>query len=511
MSPLLIGLFYALSAASVQGSPPSALAASSQAAPAPDECASLISEYRSLLAIPNVASDPPGLQRNADRLRSLLIERGLAAQLLTSGKDNAPAAVYAEWRVPDARRTYVLYAHYDGQPINPGDWKVTTPFEPVLLSARADRGGRRIDWNDACTGDPGDKRIYARSAADDKLGVFAILAALGKLRRLGQAPAFNLKIFFEGEEEAGSPNLQAMLEHNRDILRSDGWIIIDGPADPSGVNQISLGVRGDTGLDVTVYGPSRPLHSGHFGNWAPNPAMNLSRLLASMADRDGHVLIKGFYADTKPPTRSEIAELDRLPRIDAKLRDDLGLARSDGQGRRIQELMLLPSLNVNGIKAADVGRDARNVIPAEATASLDLRLAKGDDYRRQLERVVAHVKRQGFHVTFQAPTPDERRKFPLIARLVLHSGYNAERTPLNNVLARDVIRAVRSVGPAFVLPTLGGSLPLYVFRQTLGAPTITVSLSNEDSNQHAEDENVRLKNIWSATTVATAIMSLGIL
>ena len=146
----------------------------------------------------------------------MMRRRGLAPRLLESADGQAPPIVYGEWRVPGATRTYILYAHYDGQPVTPADWTVTPPFQP-----------RRV-------GEGEDARIYARSASDDKAGVMAILAAVDALRAEGRAPSFNLKIVLEGEEEAGSPNLAALLRRHRETLRSDGWVIIDGPAHQSG-------------------------------------------------------------------------------------------------------------------------------------------------------------------------------------------------------------------------------------------------------------------------------------
>src|SRR5262249_38716198 len=158
---------------------------------------------------------------------------------------------------------------------------------------------------------------------------------------------FNLKIVFEGEEEAGSPHLAALLRRHHDLLQSDGWIIVDGPAHQSGPPLLSLGVRGDTHVDVTVYGPARPLHSGHYGNWAPNPAMMLARLLASMKDETGRVTIAGFYDDVVPLTAAERAAIAAAPRPDADLRRELGLGWTEGNGASLTELLLQPSLNIN--------------------------------------------------------------------------------------------------------------------------------------------------------------------
>ncbi len=467
----------------------------------------ILAEYVRLLAIPNVASDTPNIRRNADWLVAKMRAQGLSPRLLEGPDATVPPAVYGEWIVPGASRTYVIYAHYDGQPVTPADWTSTRPFEPRLYTDRLDRGGQPVAGLPG-TLDP-EWRLYGRSASDDKAGVMAILTAIDALKAQGKRPAFNLKIVFEGEEEAGSPHLAAILAAHRALLGSDGWIIFDGPDNQSETKQVVLGVRGVVGAGITVYGPARPLHSGHYGNWAPNPAMQLAQLLASMKDRDGRVTIKGFYDDVTPLTPAEQAMIAAIPDSDAKLKRDLGLSTSDGGGRSVAAMTQLPSLSVTGLSSADVGEKARNVIPATATAALDMRLVAGNDHQRQYDRLVAHIRAQGFHVVDHAPTLEERRAHGPIALVTKVGGYNAERTALDHPLATAAIRAVKSRHPdAIVLPSIGGSLPLYVLRDTLAAPSVTIALANYDNNQHAEDENVRLRNLWEAIGVAQAIMTL---
>ena len=469
--------------------------------------AALLDEYVDLLAIPNVATNVADIRRNADHIMAMMAKRGLSPRLLEGAAADVPPAIYGEWLVPGAKRTLVLYAHYDGQPVTPEDWESTQPFEPKLYSERLDRGGKPIALPTPGAEIDPDWRIYGRSASDDKLGVMAILAAVDALKAKGKQPAFNLKIFFEGEEEMGSPNLAPLLARHRQTLRSDGWVIIDGPAHPRGVPQLSLGVRGDVNVDVTVHGPVRPLHSGHYGNWAPNPAMALSRLLASMKGEDGRIAIAGFYDDVVPLTSAERRLLAAIPAADSQLRADLGLGRVEGGGASLMEAIQQPSLNINGIRSADVGDKARNVIPTSATATIDLRLVKGNDHARQVDKLVRHIRAQGFHVLDRAPTMEERRRYPKIATVTVGAGYNAERTPFDDPLAQGVASAVKPFG-AVVLPSLGGSLPLYLFRETLGAPTVTLSLANHDNNQHGEDENLRLGHLWRAIDVTAAVMRM---
>src|SRR5258707_6047669 len=234
----------------------------------------------------------------------------------------------------------------------------------------------------------------------------AILTAFAALKANGIKPTTNIKFFFEGEEEAGSTQLGEIITLHKELLESDAWIICDGPVHQSGRKQAVFGVRGDTNVDVTVYGARRPLHSGHYGNWAPNRAANLVRLLASMKDDSGHVTIAGWYDDAEPIGEAERRAIAEAPQYDDELRSQLGLARTEGAGKNLLELINLPSLNINGISSGDVGALARNVIPTTATAVLDLRLVKGNDYKRQVQRLVEHIRKQGFFVSDHDPSDE---------------------------------------------------------------------------------------------------------
>ncbi|MGH9941990.1 MAG: M20/M25/M40 family metallo-hydrolase [Pyrinomonadaceae bacterium] len=473
----------------------------------------ILEEFTDLLSIPNVASDRANIRRNADALVQMMERRGLNPRLLEATDGDAPPAVYGELKVAGATRTLVLYAHYDGQPTDPAQWTGSLPWQPVLRSASLESGGRILPLPKP--GEPinPEWRLYARSAADDKAGVIAVLTALDALKATGRQPTSNLKIFFEGEEEAGSPHLSDILQRHRELLRADAWIIFDGPVHQSGRKQVVFGVRGVTSVDLIVFGAKRPLHSGHYGNWAPNPALLLARLLTSMKDETGRVLIAGFYEDVEPLGVVERQAIAEAPRFDVELQQQLGFAQAEGASRKLSLLEQLnqPSLNIDGISSAEVGRQARNVIPTTATATIDMRLVKGNDHRRQVERLVQHIRRQGFYVTEQEPTDEERQRHPFIAQVVRRGGYNAERTRMDLPISLKVIEAVQSTSsqPIVKLPTLGGSLPLYVLRESLGAPSVTVPPANYDNNQHAENENLRLQNLWDGIETVAAIMTMS--
>lgn len=471
----------------------------------------ILGEFRALLAIPNVASDHENIPKNAALILQMMKRRGLNPRLLASSNPVAPPAVYGEWKVSNAARTLILYAHYDGQPTDAKQWKGSLPWQPIIRSAALETGGSLLPLPKR--GEPIDPewRLYARSAADDKAGVMAILAAVDALKFQGTAPTSNIKFFFEGEEEAGSPHLGEIIRLHQEHLQADAWLICDGPVHQSGLKQVVFGVRGDTNVDVTIYGARRPLHSGHYGNWSPNPAMTLAKLLSSMKDDSGRVTITGWYDDAVPLGVAERRAIAEAPQYDNELKAQLGLARTENAGRSLLELLNEPSLNVNGMSSGDVGPLARNIIPTTASAVLDLRLVKGNDYRRQVERLINHIRKQGFYVIDRDPTAEERASHALIAK-ILHrpGGYNAERTRMDLPISLAVVEAVQSSAAKAIvkLPTSGGSLPLSIITDNLRTVTITVPIANYDNNQHAENENIRLQNLWEGIETMAALMTM---
>lgn len=472
----------------------------------------LLTSFVEMLAMPNVASDTANINRNADYLIGSMKQRGLNPRLLKAADPKVPPVVYGEYFTPGATKTVIFYAHYDGQPTEAADWTGSKPWEPVLRSASLEKGGKTIPF--PSTGETIDPewRIYARSASDDKAGVFAILTAFDALIAKGIKPTVNIKFFFEGEEEAGSPNLKEILEKYIDLLKADAFIVCDGPVHQSGRKQVVFGVRGDVNVDLTVYGAKRPLHSGHYGNWSPNPALLLAKLLASMKDDFGNITIKGWNEDVEQLGPAELKAIADAPQYDEQLKRELGIAYTEGGGKSLLERINLPSLNINGIKSGDVGDRARNVIPTTATTVLDLRLVKGNDHIRQVAKLRKHIESQGYYVIDRAPTDEERQKYHRIAKFNHVAGsYNAQRTKMDLPISIAVINAVQrtSAQPVVQMPSLGGSLPLSIISDALGQPTISVPIANHDNNQHAENENIRLQNLWDGIETFAALMTMN--
>src|SRR5918999_795629 len=427
----------------------------------------IVRELADLLAIPNVASDSVNIRANARHLVAMLERRGVRARLLEA--PGSPPAVYGELATPGATRTVVFYAHYDGQPVTPEDW-TTPPWRPVLRDRALTEGGRVIPFPTTPGSVAGESRIYARSASDDKSPIVAMLRAIDALRAARVPMSVNLKFFLEGEEEASSPHLRDMLARHADLLRADLWLFGDGPVHQSRRQQVVFGVRGVVGAELTIYGPRRALHSGHYGNWVPNPAAMLATLLASMRSPDGRITIAGFYDDVVPVTAAERAPVRAAPPVEEALRRELLLGGTEGGDATVGERVMLPALNVRGLRAGAVGATAANAVPAEARASLDFRLVANQRVERVRELVERHARAQSYHVVRAEPTAELRLRHARILRIEWdQGGYPATRTSMTLPVSRALLRAVEESigGPVIAVPTLGGSLPTYLFAEVL--------------------------------------------
>ncbi|PYT11490.1 MAG: peptidase M20, partial [Acidobacteria bacterium] len=383
----------------------------------------ILDEFMSLPSIPNVSSDHANVRRNAEAVPKILEKRGITPKLVEIPQANP--VVFGEIRTPGATRTIVFYAHYDGQPLDPKEW-VTPPFSPVLRDRSLEKDGQVIPL--PSPGSPIDPewRIYARSASDDKAPIIALAAAIDAIRAAGLLLKSNARFVFEGEEEAGSTNLEKILAAHREMFSGEVWLICDGPVHQTRRQQVAFGARGVATVDITIYGPRRELHSGHYGNWAPNPAMMLARLLASMKDDSGHVLVEHFYDGIEPLSATEQRALAEAPDVDPELMRELWLGSTEGAPRKLIELINLPSLNIRGMAASRIGPQASNVIPMTASASIDMRLVKGMDHREAVERLIAHIRKQGYFIVDTEPGAAIRLAHAKVARVLEHGfGYNA--------------------------------------------------------------------------------------
>jgi acetylornithine deacetylase/succinyl-diaminopimelate desuccinylase-like protein len=464
----------------------------------------ILGEFVNLLSIPNHAGDTADIERNAQAISAMLQAREVQVRLLRV--PGASPVVFGELRTPGATRTIGIYAHYDGQPVDPMQWQHPA-FNPVLR----DVSGREVNWQAQGRFDP-QTRIYARSSSDDKAPIEATMSALDALRSVHVTPSINLKFFFEGEEEAGSPHLAEIIAQYPETLAADAWLLCDGPVHQSGRMQVDFGSRGDIDLEIRVYGPARPLHSGHYGNWAPNPIVLLTHLLDSMRDADAHILIPGFYDDVRPLTPSERRMLAQTPAADEQLKQELAIVQPEGDGAKLAEQILKPAINVHGIQAGHVGEEAANVISTEARASFDIRLVPDQTPERVRQEVEQHITHQGFFIVHQTPDLATRRAHARVVKLEWGPGYPAYRAPVDNPMAQAVVRTIEEAtgGPIIQVVSLGGSVPMYLFEGKKHQPVIGVPIANADNNQHAANENLRLQNLWDGIEIfGTLFAQLG--
>ena len=468
----------------------------------------IVTELVTLLKIPNVAADKENIRKNATLLREMLARRGFTAEVLeTPGNP----LVWGELRTPGATRTLLLYAHYDGQPVNAKDWRQSSPFTPLLRDGRMEDNAQELGDPLARPSYEPRERIYARSASDDKAPIVALLAAFDALKAAGVRPTSNVRVILDGEEEAGSPSLVPAISKYRDKLTADAMFIFDGPVHPSERPTIVYGARGNLPVQLTVFGPKFPLHSGHYGNWAPNPAMRLAELLATMKDDNGKVTIDGFYDGIPPFTPEERAILDGVPDEPAALQKLLGIAGPEAPGLKLQDALQFPSLNVRGLSSAFIGGDARTIIPATAIAELDIRLVKETPARRLQDLLVAHIRKQGWHVVTEDPDDATRAKFSRIVKVTSRGGgTNAYRTSPLLPISKQLVAAMTTMfgEPPVQIRTSGGTVPIAPFIDALGFPALSVPTVNFDNNQHGENENLRLGHFFRSIPTLAAVLTM---
>jgi len=468
--------------------------------------AAIVQEYMEFLSIPNVAADRENIRRNALFIQSMLERRGVKVRLIE--QEGCPPLVYGELLVPGASRTLLLYAHYDGQPVNPSEW-ASPPWKPVLRDGPLETGGKEIPLSLLEKSSGVEFRLYARSASDDKAPIMAVAAAIDFLRSRLLELSINLKFLFEGEEEAGSPHLLSLLEKNKSLFSGDGILLCDGPVHQIRRPQIVFGARGMLDLEMTVYGPRRALHSGHYGNWAPNPAALLANLLATMRDSKGKILIANFYDDVAPLTAEERQAITEAPRIDTLLLQELELAWSEDRESRLEERIMLPAMNIRGLESGHVEEKAANAIPTEAKASVDFRLVPDQTPQRVRELVEKHLLKQGFHIVDSTPDKETRLKHPRLVKLEWGEGYPPARTPMSTPFSKAVVHSLDEVvGPSLVrMPSLGGSIPMRGIMDALKVPGILLPIVNHDNSQHGPNENLRLQNLWEGIALFSSLFA----
>ncbi|MFN7915611.1 MAG: M20/M25/M40 family metallo-hydrolase [Vicinamibacterales bacterium] len=462
----------------------------------------IVKEFLELVRIPNVRTDLPNIRRNAELLRQMLDRRGLKPEIWDTP---STPMVFGERLAPGATKTILFYIHFDGQAVDPTRWKQPDPFTPVLRTASLEEGGVEVKDVAAQTTFPDEWRIYARSAGDDKGPIQAFVSALDAL---GPTPTHNIKVILHGEEEGGGAALGSVIAAHGDRLRSDLLVILDGPQHASGKPTVYYGARGGAGLEVTVYTAKSAMHSGNYGNWLPDANVRLSQLLASMVSPTGRVVIPGFYDDVKPFTAEETAMMKAVPDDTARMKQMYGLGSTDGAAASLQEGLNLPALSVHTMKGGEVG----GVIAASATAEIALRLVKENAPRQMVDRVVAHIRNQGYFIVDREPDLATLAAHPRIARVTTRANatsgaWRTDPSHPSTRLVTDALAKKYGAGGFVRIRTLGGGVPADPFIAAFQVPTVGVSLANFDDNQHTDDENLRLGHLWNGIATLAAIMT----
>jgi len=452
-------------------------------------------EYLQLLSIPSDSIVPADIQKTAEFIATGFQKRGFSTKLL---ENQGKPMVYAEFKkaVPGAK-TILFYMHMDSQPVVPSEWSQADPWKPVIKSKNAAGKWEEVpqDRIFAQNLDP-ELRFFGRSTSDDKGPIMMFMAAFDAMNSLGIQPGINVKVIIDSEEEKGSPSIRAVVNANKELLKSDGIIIFDGPSHASNRPTLIFGNRGNTRTTLTVYGPKAPLHSGHYGNYVPNPAMRLAQLLASMKDENGRVLVADYYANISL-TPEEKAILLETGDDEAAIKSRVGIAKAETVGASYQEALQYPSLNIRGMASASIGAKASNVVPHNATAELDLRTTPETPPTYLFGKVTEHIKKQGYHLTPGEPSDDERAKYDKLATYRMGSGGKAVRTPMNDPLGVWAYTAMKNspqnTGKTPVrIRMMGGSVPTDSLVEGLAVPFVIMPLVNGDNNQHSFDENLRM-------------------
>ncbi len=466
-----------------------------------------IDEIVQFVAIPNDALDEADINRNINWLTRRFNDRGFNTTVLpTEGRPLFFAALPME----DDKPTILFYMHFDGQSVDPSRWQQSNPYK-VELKAPEEGGYTTLPFSELEEDINYDWRLFGRSTSDDKGPIIMFLNALDLLKKEGKSLAFNVKVILDGEEEKSSKPLPKAVREYRDLLAADFLVINDGPVHGSGRPTVVYGCRGITSLSLTTYGPEFPQHSGHYGNYAPNPGFRLSRLLAGMKDDEGRVTIPGFY-DGIVIDEATMEVLKSVPDDGEKINEYLAVHTPDRVGEFYQESLQYPSLNVRGMGSAWIGDQARTIVPASATAEIDIRLVPESDGNRLKKLVRSYVEKSGYFVVDSIPDREQRLKYPRIATLQEGSVTPAFRTELDNAYGDYIVKTMGQAfgGPVVQIRIMGGTVPIAPFVNELQIPAFIVPMVNPDNNQHSPNENLRIGQIDYGIRTFYHLLSNGI-
>lgn len=451
-----------------------------------------IDEIRDFVAIPNDALDEADINRNISWLTKKFSDRGFnTSSLPTAGRPLFFAALPME----DDKPTVLFYMHFDGQSVDAAHWDQQNPYQVVLKKPVAS-GWETLSFSELESDIPYDWRLFGRSVSDDKGPIVMFLNAIDLMRKQGKRIPFNVKVILDGEEERGSKPLPDAVKQFRELLEADFLVINDGPVHPSGDPTMVYGCRGITTMTLTTYGPVVPQHSGHFGNYAPNPGFQLAQLLAGMKDKDGKVSIPGYYDGISLDEETRNI-LRAVPDDTDALHQRLGISSPELVGEFYQESLQYPSLNLRGLSSGWTGAQARTIVPATATAELDLRLVPETRGERLQELVSSYLAKSGYEVIDQDPTEEMRRNVARFIKVEKGPVTDAFRTSLDNPYGEFLYQVLeKELGKQPVrIRIMGGTVPIAPFINELKIPAFIIPLVNPDNNQHSPNENLKIGQI----------------
>lgn len=463
--------------------------------------------HKELVSIPNLPQDEVLMMENLQWLTKEFKALGFKTSLLPS---STLPILLTEKVVDPALKTVLFYFHIDGQPVDPAAWNQSDPFQPMLKEKNENGQWESISW-DKIDGEINDEwRVFARAAADDKAPIIMLLEALRILKNeKNETPKFNIKVLFDPEEEYSSKALLSTLDQHKNRYTADYFIVMDGPIHRSNKPTLTFGCRGIATCSITTFGAKLPQHSGHYGNYSPNPVFDLARLLSSMKDAHGRVLIKDFYQGIQIDQEIE-ALLKAVPFDGKAVNKALGIYAAEKVGNYYQESLQYPSLNVRQIGTSWKGQGLKTVIPEYATAAIDVRLVPETDGAKQLEKIKRHIVQQGYHVLDRAPTDEERERYPKIVQFIASPRVvNSFRTnPKADFGTKIRTQLENSFGSApLSIRLMGGTVPIVPLINQLNIPTIIVPMVNMDNNQHSPNENIRIGNIRQGIKSCLAILT----
>jgi len=457
-----------------------------------------------LLSIPNDAFYTEDIEKNVQWCEKAFQQRDF---ITTRIETEYVPLLLAERKVNKAEKTVLIYLQIDGQPVDTSRWFQESPYKPALKKQNKNGEWEEIDWANIEQYDD-EWRIFARSTSDSKGAVSMFLAALDATKEAGIAPNYNMKVIMDFEEEMGSPHLPDAVKKNAELLTSDMLIIFDGPRHITNQPTLSFGARGISTITLTTYGPIVPQHSGHYGNYAPNPALRLSKLLASMKDDNSRVIIPGFYDGISIDAETEKI-LKAVPDDEDAIRDRLQIATIDNVGSYYQESIQYPSLNIRGMQSGWIDKKVRTIIPGWARAEIDVRLVLETDPERLIGLIRKHIENQGYLVLDREPTKEERISNEKVATFNYEISYQSFRTDFNSEVGLWLRKAINTAfkQDPIMIRMSGGSIPISPFVNTLGIPAVTVPTVNRDNNQHSPNENIRLGNYRDGIKTMIAILA----